>query len=108
MIMMGMNTKKTKLNNMNQPTAIPRSCLKRLVRRYQTNEWPNASDGLEIDLGGGKIRIGIYARHLDQFPTFFSNYALQSDWNIRIGRLGIAFKSYPPNTPANNNQNETE
>jgi hypothetical protein len=96
---------------MNQPTQILSSCLKRLVRRYKTDEWPNASDGLEIDVGSGKIRIGIYARHLDQFPTFFSNYALQSDWNIRIGRLGIAFQSSLMNTPAqdnNNNQNETE
>lgn len=70
--------------------------MKTLVKRYRTDEWPHASDGIEIDLGSGKIRIGIHAIRLDQLPTFFSNHALRSDWNIRIGRLGIAFKSSYP------------
>ena len=73
------------------------STLPRLVKRYRTDDRPHASDGLEIDLGSGKIRIGIHARRLAQLPTFFSNYALRSDWNIRIGRVGIAFKSSSPN-----------
>jgi hypothetical protein len=74
------------------------------MKKFRINEWPNASDGIEI---AGRLRVGWFARHMASMPTFFYfGKTTKPGFQIRIGRFGIAYTWQP--YCGQNDLNQTE